>query len=425
MNKRRIIEISVLVGVTFIFLLVFNIIPAGEKSAVGDVMSELNESPQIEYGIVTDSLIIFKEKVKKNQFLADILLAYHVDYRDIDLIARRSKEVFDVRKIRAGNNYSILCTNDSAQKVCYFIYENSPTEYIVFDMRDSIHIHRGNKEIETKIKMATGVISSSLWNAMVENNTDPNLANELSEIYAWTIDFFGIQKGDFYKVIYEELYVDGRAIGIGKVKASLFNHSDVDFYAFFFVSDSTGDYFDDEANSLRRTFLKAPLRFKRISSTFSHNRLHPVLKKRMPHLGVDYAADVGTPVLAVGEGVVTFARNKGANGNMVKIKHNGTYTTAYLHLSKFGKGIKEGKRVNQGDVIGYVGSTGRSTGPHLDFRFYRNGEAIDPLKVESPPAMPVDTAFLDEYYRIVEEFKLKLDSIQTNKNTALAESGSN
>ena len=425
MNKRRVIEISVLLGVTIIILYVFNIYPAGDKSSGVDDITELEYIPQIEYGIVTDSLIVFKEKVKKNQFLADILLTYHVDYRDIDLLARRSKEVFDVRKIRAGNNYSVLCTNDSSQKVCYFIYENSPTEYIVFDMRDSIHIHRGNKDIETKIKTASGVISSSLWNAMVDNNTDPNLANELSEIYAWTIDFFGIQKGDFYKVIYEELYVDGNPFGIGKVEAALFNHLDYDFYAFYFVSDSTGDYFDDEANSLRRTFLKAPLRFKRISSTFSHSRLHPVLKKRMPHLGVDYAADIGTPVHAVGEGVVTFARNKGANGNMVKIKHNGTYTTAYLHLSKFGKGIKEGKRVNQGDVIGYVGSSGRSTGPHLDFRFYRNGQAVDPLKVESPPAMPVDSAYLDEYNRFVKEFKLKLDSIQTNKITALAESGRN
>jgi murein DD-endopeptidase MepM/ murein hydrolase activator NlpD len=233
---------------------------------------------------------------------------------------------------------------------------------------------------------------------MVDNDTDPNLANELSEIYAWTIDFFGIQNGDNFKVIYENKFVDGERIGIGKVLAANFNHYGDDHFAFYFVQDSTGDYFDEKANSLRRTLLKAPLRYRRISSGFSYSRMHPILKYRRPHLGVDYAADRGTPVVSIGDGVVVFAKwDNGGGGRAVKIKHNGTYTTLYMHLSKYGKGIKAGAQVKQGQVIGYVGASGLATGPHLDFRIYRNGKPIDPLKVESPPALPVDSVNLERF----------------------------
>ena len=411
MSKKRILEIVVLIILTIIIIYIAGNYEKKKDLSIQLEKTEIEAEPNTAYGIVIDSMQVFRDKVKRNQFLSDILLAYNVDYQTIDELAKSSKMVFDVRKIRAGNSYSILCSNDSLQKVNYFVYEISPTEYVVYDLKDSVHIHRGEKEIERRITSASGVIESSLWNAMVDNQTDPNLANELSEIYAWSVDFFGIQKGDSYKVIYEGLYVDGEYIGIGKVEAAHFYHAGYDYYAFYFVSDSTGDYYDEEANSMRRTFLKAPLRFKRISSRFSYSRMHPILKKRMPHTGIDYAANYGTPVHAVGDGVVTFARYKGANGNLVKIKHNGTYTTAYLHLSKFGKGIKVGKHVKQGDVIGYVGSTGRSTGPHLDFRFYRNGKPVDPLKVKSPPAKPVDSLYLKEYNNLVEEYRAKLVSI--------------
>ncbi|MEZ5147136.1 MAG: peptidoglycan DD-metalloendopeptidase family protein [Bacteroidales bacterium] len=374
--------------------------------------------PTLAYGIPVDSMLVFSDKVKRNQYLSEILVDYKVDYATIDLLAKRSKPTFDVRKIRAGNRYSVLCTNDSAQKVEYFVYEINPTDYVVFDLRDSVHIHLGEKEIEIREATTSGTINSSLWNAMVDNNTDPNLANELSEIYAWTIDFFGIQKGDAYKVIYEQLYVEDDYIGIGKVYAASFHHADHDFLAYYFVQDSIGDYFDEEANSLRRTFLKAPLKFSRISSRFSNSRLHPVLKIRRPHHGVDYAAPVGTPVHAIGEGVVIEAQYRGQNGRIVKIKHNGTYTTAYLHLSKFGEGIKTGVHVRQGQVIGYVGQSGLASGPHLDFRFFKNGQAVDPLKVESPPAEPVDTANLTEYNQLVSKFKLQLDSIRIQSDLA-------
>lgn len=412
MSKKRIAEIAALILLTLVILYLAK--PKNEKIDSDSSFSETNSVgvPTIEYGIEIDSMIIYQDIVKKNQFLSDILLKYKVDYGVIDLLAKRSRDIFNVRKIRAGNPYSIFCKNDSTEKVRYFIYENTPTEYIVFDLGDSIHIHRGEKEVSVHIKTASGIISSSLWNAMVEQKTDPNLANELSEIYAWTIDFFGIQKGDYFKVIYEELNIEDKPIGVGKVHASLFHHAGFDYYAYYFVQDSIGDYFDEQAQSLRRTFLKAPLRFKRISSHFSNSRVHPITKIRQPHHGVDYAAAIGTPVQTIGDGVVTYAERKGANGNMVKVKHNGTYTTAYLHLSKFGKGIKPGAHVKQGEVIGYVGSTGSSTGPHLDFRFYKNGEAIDPLKVKSPPAEPVDSLYLNEYHILVDSLQKELQGLK-------------
>jgi murein DD-endopeptidase MepM/ murein hydrolase activator NlpD len=403
--------LMVAAGVAIIFLstvLTENRKPELKNSIVYDTIPNT-----VVYGIVIDSLLVIKDKVRKNQFLSDILSSYRVDYPTIDLLTRKSLLVFDVRKIRAGNNYTALCSNDSVRQLKYLIYEDSPSSYVVFDLNDSIHVHTGEKEIKATIKTASGVIRSSLWDAMVECNTDPELALELSDVYAWTIDFFGIQKGDYFKVIYEELSVEDKFIGFGRIHSAIFNNEGRDYFAFYFVQEDQGDYFDDKGQSLRRTFLKAPLHFKRISSHYSHSRMHPILKVRRPHLGVDYAADYGTPVQTVGDGTVVSAGRDGAAGNMVKIRHNGTYTTAYLHLSKFGPGIRKGAHVRQGDVVGYVGSSGRSTGPHLDFRFYQNGSPVDPLKVQSPPAEPVKASYLSEYWKTVAEYKTKLDSIQT------------
>jgi murein DD-endopeptidase MepM/ murein hydrolase activator NlpD len=371
--------------------------------------------PATEYDIIIDSLRVIKDKVRKNQFLSDILSYYQVDNSTIERLTKQALLVFDVRKIRAGNNYTALCTNNPERKLQYLIYEDTPYSYVVFDLHDSVHVHKGEKEIKVNVKSAAGTITSSLWNAMTENGSDPLLALELSEVYAWTIDFFGIQKGDYFKLIYEELTVDDKFIGFGKIHAALFNNEEKDHYAFYFVQENTGDYFNDKGQSLRRTFLKAPLHFKRISSHYSHSRMHPILKVRRPHLGVDYAADYGTPVQAVGDGTIVSAGRDGAAGNMIKIRHNGTYTTAYLHLSKFSPGIRKGVHVRQGDVIGYVGSSGRSTGPHLDFRFYQNGNPVDPLKVQSPPAEPVKASYLSDYWKTINNFKSRLDSIPLQK----------
>lgn len=366
--------------------------------------------PKTEYGIVVDSLFVIKEKVKKNEFLSDILLKYGVSYSTIDFIARHTRDTFDVRKIRRGNKYTVICDNDTSLKALYFAYEINPYRYVLYDFSDSLQLTKGKKKIRIETDTIRGVISSSLWNSLVEVGGDPNLANELSEIYAWTIDFFGLQKGDEYEVIYEMQYIDDEYIELGKIIAANFNHGGINRLAFYFEQNGSGDYFDDEGKSLQRTFLKAPLRFSRISSGFSNSRMHPVLKIRRPHHGIDYAAPTGTPVYTVGDGkVIKKGYQKRGGGNYVKIKHNGTYSTTYMHLKGYAKGIVVGKQLKQGDLVGYVGSTGLATGPHLDFRFYRNGKAINPLKVESPPSKPIESTYQIKFDSVVNQFRGMLD----------------
>jgi len=266
----------------FISLIIIGACNNEKQLPVSEKVEEIPE-PKFEYGICIDSLVVIKDQVKKNEFLADILLRYGVDYPTIDHIAKYTKDTFDVRKIRRGNNYAVICTNDSVQRALYFVYEISSAEFVLYHLSDTAFASRGHKKITMKMDSVTGVIESSLWNSMVEQQADPNLANELSEIYAWTIDFFGLRKGDTYKAIYEQYFVEDKYIGLGKIIAANFYHLGEDHYAFYFEQNNAGDYFDEEGNSLQRTFLKAPLRFTRISSGFSHSRLHPVLKIRRPH----------------------------------------------------------------------------------------------------------------------------------------------
>lgn len=368
--------------------------------------------PHYEYGILVDSFAVIKDTVKANQSLSDILLPYHINASMINTLSENSNGVFDLRKIRTGNKYTMLCTNDTMRKAIYFIYESSPSDYVVFDLGDSLQVYAGEKEVKVKIVHSAGIIMGSLWKTMADAQADPNLAMALSEIYQWTIDFYAIQKGDEFKAIYEELYIGDESIGIGNILSASFKHGGKDIYAFRFVQDSKADYFDDAAASLRRSFLKAPLKFSRISSKFSNSRFHPVLRIRRPHHGVDYAAPRGTPVHAIGNGTVIAASFSGGAGRMVKIRHNNNYTTSYMHLLKFASGVRNGAHVSQGQVIGFVGSSGLSTGPHLDFRFYKNGAAIDPLKVESPPAEPVKNAYRPAFDSLQVLMKKNLEFIK-------------
>lgn len=264
-------------------------------------------------------------------------------------------------------------------------------------------------------KSASGIIASNLWNTMTDNDLNPMLAIELSKIYAWTIDFFGIQKGDKFRLLYEEQFVDTVSTGVGPVYAVEFEHMGKNYYAFRFSQDEGFDYFDDKGENLRKAFLKAPLEFSRISSRFSGSRLHPVLKIRRPHHGVDYAAPLGTPVVSIGDGTVIGKGYQGGSGNFVKIRHNAVYTTMYLHLSRFGKGVSTGSRVQQGEVIGYVGSTGLSTGPHLDFRVFMNGTPIDPLKIDAPPGDPVKTDYKQDFIHTRDSLTVCLYSINWHR----------
>ena len=352
------------------------------------------------YGISYDSFNLIEGKIRRNQFLSDLLTEYRVPYPAINNVVQLSRAVFDVRKIKRGNPYVVFQTKDSLIRTRFVVYEHTPTDYIVFDLGDSINVYKETKQIITDQKTASGIISTSLWNTINEKNLNPVLVNDLSEIFAWSIDFFGLQKGDSFKIVYEEQYVDSTSIGISKIYAAWFNHMGEDFFAIPFVQNGKESYFDINGNSLKKAFLKAPLRFSRISSRFSNSRLHPILRIRRPHHGVDYAAPIGTPVHAIGDGKIIKTGYYGGAGRMVKIRHNSVYTTAYMHLSKYGKGIKSGKYVKQGDIIGYVGSSGLSTGPHLDFRFYKYGTPIDPLKVKAPPVEPVSEENREDYEKI-------------------------
>ena len=356
-----------------------------------------------EYGLPVDSFRIDTGYVKSGETLGGIMSRLGADKQQLTQIATLSNDVFDVRKLRPGKVYYGLHQTDSAgvERLCYWIYVASVREATVLDMRGKIHAEKHEKPIRYELRQAEVVIESSLWNAMTANDLPVELALELSDIYAWTIDFFGLQKGDSIRVLFDEVYVDTMRTGIGQIYACNFYHGRQWQQAYYFEAGDIHTYFDENGKSLRKAFLKAPLNYKRISSRFTYARKHPVLKIVRPHTGVDYAAPMGTPVVAIGDGIVIEKGYKGQAGNMIKIKHNSTYTTAYLHLSKYGN-IKQGGRVNQGQVIGYVGSTGASTGPHLDFRVWKNGTPVDPLKMVSPPADPVPSKYMPEFKQWVD-----------------------
>lgn len=347
-------------------------------------------------GIDVENLDIEHGVIPNGKTLSDILSTYRVNGATIHQLAECSKSTFDVRKIRSGNNYHVLLTRDSLPTLAHFIYEINQTEYLTCSFTDSICVKKEQKELTRVKRKVSGEIESSLWNSVVAQNVPFELALELSNIYAWNIDFFSLQKGDKYDVVYTEVRCDSNFVRIDSIECAIFNHCGTDFHAIPFTQNGRRDFFDYEGKSLRKAFLKAPLSYSRISSHFTHKRFHPVLKYYRPHHGVDYAAPTGTPVHTIGDGKVIFKGYTKGGGHTVKIQHNSTYTTCYMHLSKYGK-ISVGSIVKQGEVIGYVGSTGLSTGPHLDFRVYQNGSPINPLKMKSPPVEPVNPELIDSF----------------------------
>jgi len=364
-----------------------------------------------EYGIPEDSFRVVEGSIRRNQTLSAILSGYNINPRIIHQIASFSREVFDVRRIRPGDGYRVFISNDSLSMPHYFVYEPNRVEYVKVRLYDTIHIERRSREVQQVMKGVSGSVTSSLWNALRESQASPVLAIELSEIYAWSVDFFGLREGDSFRAFYYENYVDTNSVGIEGIKAAWFRHMGREFYAIPFEQDSVLSFFDQDGNSLRRTFLKAPLRYSRISSGFSHSRMHPILRVRRPHHGVDYAAPVGTPVYAIGDGRVIETSYSAGAGRMVRIRHNSVYTSAYLHLRNFEPGIKPDVWVRQGDVIGYVGSTGMSTGPHLDFRVWRNGHPVDPLRIESPPVEPIKQENIEAFNRVKEMWMERLNRL--------------
>lgn len=374
------------------FSKVINTIQPAETSAAKPPVSgkKFKLPAPIVYGIATDSLEIVEGVVERGESISDILAAHNISPTLVYNLAQKAKEVYNVRNIQAQRNYMLLHVRDSAQTAQYFIYEPNALEYIIYDLRGDLQVTRHQREVKIIERELAGEIKGSLYESVLEAGGSAQLVNKLADIYAWRLNLNKIQPGDQFKLIFEEKHVNGSTIGHGALKAAFFEHNGEPLYAIGFDQGKGINYFDQNGKSFKKAFLKEPLEYSRVSSRYNMHRFHPVQKRFKAHLGTDFAAPRGTPIRSVGDGVVLEAAYTSGNGYYVKIQHNKTYTTQYLHLSKFAKGIRAGARVMQEQTIGYVGSTGLATGPHLCYRLWKNGKQVDALKVKLPLAEPVE-----------------------------------
>ena len=377
------------------------------------ISDEIPEST--EYGFNLKNFKVLQDTVRNGDSFGELMLENHVEYPKIAKISEEYRDTFDVRRIRVGKPYLILKSKDTTEKAQIFIYENDRINYTVVDFRDTAVAYKQQKEVKYVQREASGVIETSLSDAILKQNIDYYVTHELSEIYAWTIDFFRLQKGDKFKVIYKEKYInDSIYAGAEPIEAAYFEHNGTPLYAFAYENDSLKnivEYYDDEANNLRRTFLRAPVKFSRISSRYNlKRRIRYYGYKVRPHKGTDYAAPIGTPIMATADGTVSESTRKGGNGKYVKIRHNGTYSTQYLHMRK--QNVKRGDFVRQGDIIGWIGMTGNTGGPHVCYRFWRNGRQVDPLREKLPAADPLAEQLRPAYYEYIHPIKAQLDCIE-------------
>ncbi|MEX2235034.1 MAG: peptidoglycan DD-metalloendopeptidase family protein [Cyclobacteriaceae bacterium] len=381
-----------------------------------DISLEVKE-PKMLYGmILQDDHVVIENKIKRNQFLGDILEEYNVPAKLIHQVSQLSRKVFDPRKLTPNTKYTLICNQDSLTQAKALVYEPNAIDYIVFRFEDSLSVNIGQREVTTIEKTVSGVINSNLSATMEELGMPADLTNRFVDIFGWQVDFQRLQVDDKFKLIYEEQQVEGVSIGVSKINGIYFEHFDHPYYAFPFDQGDGIDYFDEEGKSLRKALLKYPIEFTRISSRYNKNRFHPVQKRYKAHLGTDFAAPRGTPIRTVGDGIVLEAQYKSNNGNYVKVRHNATYTTQYLHMSKIASGLRAGDRVRMGQTIGYVGSTGLATGPHLCYRFWKNGVQVDALRVELPASQPVKNDYLASFETVKESLIERLNIIPFTQN---------
>ncbi len=398
----------------FLLLLVF----AGckedtKEQAVAETKKPAPKPVVKEYGFVLDDFDVVVDTIERGDNFGYILDRHGVDRGKVFEISEKVKDTFNPARITAGKKYLILKAKDSAKTPLHFIYQNDKINYTVLNIGDSISAFKAKKPVSVKRREVSGVVTSSLSEAMQAQGLSNLLVYQLSDIYQWSIDFFKLQKGDQFKMIYHEKYIDDTIFaGVERVEAAVFKHSDRPFYAFNYETDSvTGQasFYDEEAKALQSFFLKAPLNYSRISSRYQRRRFHPVQKRWKAHLGTDYAAPTGTPIKATADGTVIASSYTSGNGNYVKVRHNKKYTTQYLHMSK--RNVRNGQAVKQGDVIGFVGSTGLATGPHVCYRFWVNGKQVDPYRQNLPTAKKIEEAKKDDYFAFIDPLKNELDSI--------------
>lgn len=430
-------------GAVVIGLLLIGVVIYKNKSKSNESEAQVESQEVVEnkvdsippLGFWEDSLVVVENKVKKSEFFIPLLVKLGMQHQDAVGLCSACDTIFDVRKLRAGNPYKayyekklVKVGNDlqeaegkleKAEKggLKYFVYQEDKLTSVVFNCQPPYDVYRVKKEVTRERDYVDVTINSSMWNDIVAAGRSPKLVLSLSDVYAWTIDFFSLQKGDRFRVLYDKLLCEGEFIGIDTLYYSVFTHRGEDYDAIMFNQGDNGNlYWNEKGESMRKAFLKAPLTYRRISSKFTYNRKHPVTGVVRPHTGVDYAAPMGTPVVAVADGTVLSAGWAGGGGKSVKIRHNSVYTTMYMHLSKYGKGIKSGVRVRQGQVIGYVGSTGMSTGPHLDYRIWKNGTPINSLTLVSPPSEPVKQENMHAFDSIKVHYQHLADSLSKTLN---------
>ena len=397
------------------FLISVLLISCGEKKP--ESKPEIVKEKIIrQFGFTSNDYTVKKDTVKRGDSFGSILEDNNLFYPQIYNIVQKAKKVFDIRRINIGKPYSILFSKDSLKTPQVFIYQPNLIDYVVVSLTDSLWAEKKSKAVKLVEFEAEGVITSSLSETMEEKKLSPLLSNELSEIYAWTIDFFRLEKGDNFKVIYSSKFVDDSiSVGLNRIHSAYFEHRGKPFYAIEFETDPKRglvEYFDENGKNLRRAFLRAPVQFSRISSRYNLKRKIAFYGRVRPHRGTDFAAPRGTPIRATASGTVTKSSYTRSNGNYVKIKHNGTYSTQYLHMDK--RGVKVGQFVNQGDYIGTVGMTGNTSGPHVCYRFWKNGKQVDPLRQKLPEAKPISKELKEKYLVHMGPVKKQLDAIESN-----------
>ncbi len=382
--------------------------------------------PTIKYGFALDTFQVQEGQIKSGDFLGSILHRHRVDYPSIEKLAVNAKPVFNINNFQLGKNYMVL-SKDSTQRADYFIYEPNVYHYIVFDL-DKLEAKKIEREIEYQTQIKGGVIESSLWAAITGNGMSYEVAAKMEDALQWSISFSHIQKGDEFKLVFDEEFIHGEAVGVDQIKAAYYKTNDQEYHAIYYdhPDNDIAGYYDLKGRPMKNGFLKSPVKYSRISSYYNLNRFHPILKRRRPHYGTDYAAPYGTPIMAVGNGVVVRAGYTKGNGNYVKIKHDGTYQTQYLHMQKFASGIKVGAQVKQGQTIGYVGSTGLATGPHVCFRFWKNGRQVNHLRLSFPPPEPLPQEHLESFFAVRDQYlklleQAKVTPLNTSEEEDLAE----
>ncbi|SHG08030.1 Peptidase family M23 [Fodinibius roseus] len=372
-----------------------------------------NEPPELDaFGFRINNVEVEERTIKRNESLYLILDKLDFSPRQIFSVSNKAEKVVDLQSMRPGQRYHIYSGSDTASSPDRIVWQKNDMEYVVFDwQQDSLEVYQAVRPLYTETTVTSGTIDNSLYQTISTNGGSPLLAQKLSKIFAWQVDFFSLRSGDSFKTLYENRYVDDEFYGVGDVLAAQLEHRGKLFRAYYFSQGETEGFFTEEGESVQRALLKAPFEYDhRISSPFSRNRMHPILNRRRPHNGVDYAAPYGTPVLSTGDGVVTEARYRGASGNIVQVKHNRTYRTAYLHLKGFAGGIRAGTHVEQGQVIGYVGTTGRSTGPHLHYEIKRNNRPVNPLTMDLPSSESIPEKLMADFNEVREAYDRQLDA---------------